>query len=130
MKINDKEGNLLALIVNSEEIESEKYFATEDNQELQVGVFNLDKDDVIEKHIHSEQERKISRTSEVIIVTEGELIVDIYSKDLELLYTGSLFKGDVLAMFEGGHGLRMGSKCKFIEVKQGPYIEDIDKEKF
>ena len=130
MKIKDKEGNLLALIVNSEEIESEKYFATEDNQELQVGVFNLDKDDVIEKHIHFEQERKISRTSEVIIVTEGELIVDIYSKDLELLYTGSLFKGDVLAMFEGGHGLRMGSKCKFIEVKQGPYIEDIDKEKF
>tara|TARA_B100001250_G_C19761830_1_gene772835 strand:- start:922 stop:1314 length:393 start_codon:yes stop_codon:yes gene_type:complete len=130
MEIKDKEDNLLALIVKSREIKNEKYFATENSQELQVGVFNLEKDDVIEKHFHSEQERKIKTTSEVIVVTEGELIVDIYSKDLELLYTGSLFQGDVLAMFEGGHGLKMASNCKFIEVKQGPYIEEIDKEKF
>lgn len=130
MEIKDKEGNLLALILNSNEIDSEKYFATENSQELQVGIFNLDKDTVIERHIHSEQAREIKTTSEVVLVTEGELIVDIYSKDLELLHTSSLFKGDVLAMFQGGHGLKMGSKCKFIEVKQGPYIEEIDKKTF
>tara|TARA_B100000131_G_scaffold286540_1_gene296555 strand:- start:1275 stop:1667 length:393 start_codon:yes stop_codon:yes gene_type:complete len=130
MEIKDKEGNLLALILNSNEIDSEKYFATENSQELQVGIFNLEKDTVIERHIHSEQAREIKTTSEVVLVTEGELIVDIYSKDLELLHTSSLFKGDVLAMFQGGHGLKMGSKCKFIEVKQGPYIEEIDKKTF
>tara|TARA_Y100000996_G_C22557671_1_gene656205 strand:- start:5353 stop:5745 length:393 start_codon:yes stop_codon:yes gene_type:complete len=130
MEIKDKEGNLLALILNSNEIDSEKYFATENSQELQVGIFNLEKDAVIERHIHSEQAREIKTTSEVVLVTEGELIVDIYSKDLELLHTSSLFKGDVLAMFQGGHGLKMGSKCKFIEVKQGPYIEEIDKKTF
>tara|TARA_B100001996_G_scaffold121944_1_gene92190 strand:+ start:8840 stop:9232 length:393 start_codon:yes stop_codon:yes gene_type:complete len=130
MEIKDKEGNLLALIINSNEISNDKYFATQNSQELQVGIFNLEAGDVINKHIHSLQERKIKTTSEVIVVTEGELIVEIYSKDLELMQTSSLFKGDILAMFEGGHGLKMGSKCKFIEVKQGPYIEEIDKKTF
>ncbi len=130
MEIKDKEGNLLALILNSNEISSEKYFATKNTQELQVGIFNLAEGDIIKKHIHSLQNRKIKTTSEVIVVTEGELIVDIYSKELELLHTSSLFKGDILAMFQGGHGLKMGSKCKFIEVKQGPYIEEIDKKTF
>ena len=130
MNIEDKNGNLLASIIKKDDMKGDKYFATVDEQDLQIAKFDLKKDTEIQRHIHLEQERKIMTTSEVIILTEGEMIVDIYSEELELLHSEVLFEGDILALFKGGHGLRMSSDCKFIEVKQGPYLEEIDKKRF
>jgi len=39
-------------------------------------------------------------------------------------------KGNLLALFKGGHGLKVLSDTKFLEVKQGPYDEEIDKTRF
>ena len=39
-------------------------------------------------------------------------------------------KGQVIALFNGGHGFKSLSNSKFLEVKQGPYIEEQDKERF
>jgi len=130
MNIEDKNGNLLASIIKKDDMKGDKYFATADEQDLQIAKFDLKKDTEILRHIHLEQERKIMTTSEVIILTEGEMVVDIYSEELEPLHSEVLFKGDILALFKGGHGLRMSSDCKFIEVKQGPYLEEIDKKRF
>ena len=33
-------------------------------------------------------------------------------------------------MISGGHGVKINENCKFIEVKQGPYIDEIDKVRF
>tara|TARA_Y100000748_G_scaffold303796_1_gene310233 strand:+ start:953 stop:1345 length:393 start_codon:yes stop_codon:yes gene_type:complete len=130
MNIKDKKGKLLASIIKKEDMKGEKYFATDNEQDLQVAKFDLKKDTEILRHIHLEQERKILSTSEVIIITKGEMVVDIYSEELEHLYSDSLNQGDILALFGGGHGLKMSSDCRFIEVKQGPYIEEIDKKRF
>ncbi len=130
MNIEDKNGNLLASIIKKDDMKGDKYFATADEQDLQIAKFDLEKDTEILRHIHLKQERKIMTTSEVIILTDGEMIVDIYSEELELLHSEALFEGDILALFKGGHGLRMSSDCKFIEVKQGPYLEEIDKKRF
>ena len=40
-KIIDSEGNLLALVIPFESIKEEKYFPTENSQEMQVAAFNL-----------------------------------------------------------------------------------------
>ena len=130
MNIEDKNGKLLATIIRKETMQGDKYFATNDEQDLQIAKFNLKKDTEIIRHIHLDQERKILSTSEVIIITKGVMVVDIYSEDLDLLYSDTINEGDILALFSGGHGLKMSSDCKFIEVKQGPYIEKIDKKRF
>ena len=130
MNIEDKNGNLLASIIKKDVMKGDKYFATDHNQDLQIAKFNLKKDTEILRHIHLQQERRIMTTSEVIILTEGHMIVDIYSEDLEPLHSDVLHEGDILALFKGGHGLRMSTDCKFIEVKQGPYSEEIDKKRF
>ena len=130
MEIRDKNNKLLAMIFTPGDYKDEKHFLTENNNEFQIAQFNLDQGTEIKRHIHGKQERKIENTSEVIIVNEGSLELEIYDESLELVTTEIVNKGQVIALFNGGHGFKSLSKSKFLEVKQGPYIEEQDKERF
>ena len=130
MEIRDKNNKLLAMIFTPGDFKDEKHFLTEDNNEFQIAQFNLDHGTEIKRHIHGKQERKIENTSEVIIVNEGSLELEIYDESLELVTTEIVNKGQVIALFNGGHGFKSLSNSKFLEVKQGPYIEEQDKERF
>ena len=130
MKIFDNNNNLLAMIIKNENLGRDKYFATDADQDLQIAKFNLQKDTKIDRHIHLEQKRIIHSTSEVIVITEGQIEVEIFDKNLELVENLITKKGDIIALFQGGHGLKMSTDCEFIEVKQGPYLEEIDKKRF
>ena len=130
MKIFDENNKLLAIFIKSEKILDGKNFETEDEQELQLASFKLEKGVEIEKHYHPPQERKVSNTSEVLIMIEGEILVDIYDDNLKLISSEMINKGDTVALISGGHGLKIKKDARFIEVKQGPYIEEQDKVRF
>ena len=130
MKIYDKNDNLLAIVVRNNESDEEKNFITEDDAEFQVATFNLKKDTEIQKHYHPPQKRDINSTSEVIVILDGELTIDIYSGEKELIESVKLTNGDLINMVSGGHGINMNTDTKFVEVKQGPYIDEIDKIRF
>ena len=130
MEIRDKNNKLLAMIFSPNDYKDEKYFLTEDSNEFQIAQFNLDEATEIKRHIHKDQERKINKTSEVIIVNEGSLELEIYDEELKLVTKEIVNQGQVIALFNGGHGFKTLSKSKFLEVKQGPYVEDQDKERF
>tara|TARA_Y100000768_G_C23777706_1_gene586446 strand:+ start:230 stop:622 length:393 start_codon:yes stop_codon:yes gene_type:complete len=130
MEIRDKNNKLLAMIFTPGDFKDEKHFLTEDNNEFQIAQFNLDQGTEIKRHIHGKQERKIENTSEVIIVNEGSLELEIYDENLKLVTIEIVNKGQVIALFNGGHGFKSLSNSKFLEVKQGPYIEEQDKERF
>ena len=38
-----------------------------------------------------------------------------------------LTKGDIIILFQGGHGFQILEKTNIIEIKQGPYVEGKDK---
>ena len=84
MEIRDRKNNLLALVIRNNEIVKDKYFATENNYDFQLAAFNLKNKAVIKRHIHNEQNRNIKTTSEVLIVLEGELRVEIFDYELDL----------------------------------------------
>lgn len=130
MEIRDKNNKLLAMIFSPNDYKDEKHFLTKDSNEFQIAQFNLDEATEIKRHIHKDQERKINKTSEVIIVNEGSLELEIYDEELKLVTKEIVNQGQVIALFNGGHGFKTLSKSKFLEVKQGPYVEDQDKEKF
>ena len=130
MEIRDKNNKLLAMIFTPGDFKDEKHFLTEDNNEFQIAQFNLDHGTEIKRHIHGKQERKIENTSEVIIVNEGSLELEIYDENLKLVTTEIVNQGQVIALFNGGHGFKSISNSKFLGVKQGPYIEEQDKERF
>ena len=130
MKIYSKENSLLAAVIKLSDINIEKNFVTENEEEFQLASFNLVKDTKIERHHHPKQNRQIQNTSEVITVIEGSIEVSIYDENLEFVHKENLVSGETIALFRGGHEIEVKEDTKFIESKQGPYIEDIDKIRF
>ena len=130
MQIKDKNGNILCLIVKKHEMSEGKIFYTEDDQEFQFASFRLEKDEVIDRHYHFQNTRERKYTSEAIIVYEGKLQLDIYDLSKEFIQSEILVDGDVAILSSGGHALKLLEKSYFIEVKQGPYNENTDKERF
>ena len=130
MIIKDKEDNILALFIYGEDISKGKNFITENESQFQLASFLLNKDEVIERHFHPNQDRNIKNTSEVLVLLDGSIEVTIYDGNLELVTTQIINSGDTVALISGGHGLKLLKESKFIEVKQGPYDEKTDKVRF
>jgi len=130
MKIFNKKNTLLAIVIKKEDIIKDKNFITNNDEEFQVASFNLKKDTIIEKHYHPPQQRKVRHTSEVITVLEGKIKVSIFDEDQSFITEKVLCQGETVALLKGGHGIEILEDAKFIESKQGPYIEDIDKIRF
>ena len=127
MKIYDSSENLLAIVVKKGSSKEEKDFHTDNSSEFQLGTFNLEKDTVIERHYHQKQERRIHSTNEVLVLQKGKMTITIYDLDLNKIQDVTLESGDMVALFDGGHEIKVDENSNFIEVKQGPYIEGQDK---
>lgn len=130
MKIYCENNILLAAVIKLEDINKEKNFVTDNEEEFQVASFNLKKDTKIERHHHPHQNREIKNTSEVLTVLGGRIKVNIYDENLKFVHEETLVTGETIALFRGGHEIEILEDSKFIESKQGPYIEDIDKIRF
>ena len=130
MKIYDSSENLLAIVVKKGSSKEEKDFHTDNSSEFQLGTFNLEKDTVIERHYHQKQERTIHSTNEVLVLQKGKMTITIYDLDLNKIQDVTLESGDMVALFDGGHEIKVDENSNFIEVKQGPYIEGQDKTRF
>ena len=130
MNIVDNSGNLLATVIKFDNISNGKNFITDNNSEFQLAAFALDETTIIERHYHPSQKRKIKKTTEVLVVLEGELSIQIYDKDLNFIKDILIKEKDTIALIDGGHGITCNKDTKFIEVKQGPYDEQIDKKRF
>jgi hypothetical protein len=100
MKIHDENKNLLAIVIRSEQIEKGKNFVTNNDNEFQLASFLLDENEVIEKHYHPQQERNIKNTSEVLVLLEGEMLIEIFNSNLELVDTMSLYSGDTIGFYK------------------------------
>ena len=129
-KITDKSNNLLAIVIDYESIDKEKNFVTDNSSDIQLASFNLKKNTIIENHYHPKQDRKIETTCEVLVVLDGVIEITIYDKNLEIVSIESISKGGTVALFDGGHGIKVVEDCKLIETKQGPYNESTDKVRF
>ena len=130
MKIFDKNNNLLAILIKKSDIKDERKFLTSDEEEFQIGTFNLKKDTLIEDHIHLQRDREITNTSEALFLIDGEMEVKIYDNDRNFIEAINVNEGETIVLISGGHGIKILSDCRFVEVKQGPYIEVEDKERF
>jgi hypothetical protein len=130
MNIYDNNGNLIALVVYYRDIKMGKNFLTLGNEDMQIATFSFDKQSIIENHKHNKQNRIIESTSEFLLVLDGEMTVEIFDDELNFITSIILKSRDSITLFRGGHGVNIHSECKFIEAKQGPYTEELDKQRF
>ena len=126
----ESEGKLLAIIIKANyEYDGIKFF-TPDDFSQQLAYMKRPKNYEIEPHVHRVYKRGVMLTQEVLFIKSGKVLVDFYSDDKYYLKSYILEQGDVILLASGGHGFKMLEDTEMIEVKQGPFSGDKDKERF
>lgn len=125
------EGKEYAIIIRASYTTNKVEFLTEENYSQQIAFMHHATNKLIDAHIHNHESRNVVNTQEVLVIRRGRLRVDFYTPDTQE-YRGSkiLEEGDVILLSYGGHGFRVVEEVEMIEVKQGPYLGEKDKERF
>ena len=129
-EIVDSRGLRLALLVRHQFVPTGVQFISNDQDTQQLAFMRRPKGEYISAHSHLPFPREIVGTSEVLVMRSGSMRVDLF--DTTRTYFGSVIlrEGDVIVLMNGGHGFELLEDADFIEVKQGPYVDGKDKEKF
>ena len=123
-------NKILAIIIRNSFSKEGIEFFTPNDYALQVGYMNRPKEYSIKPHVHYQIPRTINTLQEVLFIKKGEIRVDFYEDNKNYLFSNNLSKGDFIILVSSGHGFFMLEESEIIEVKQGPYMEDKDNEKF
>lgn len=124
------ENKTYAIIIRNNYHESGIHFMTEANYSQQMAYMHHKKGKVIDAHVHNHELRNVIQTQEVLILRKGKLRVDFYTDEREYFGSKNLYDGDIILLASGGHGFEVLEEVEMVEVKQGPYLGDRDKERF
>ncbi|MDB4208827.1 hypothetical protein N9770_05515 [Amylibacter sp.] len=124
------DGVIYAIILKTGFNKEGIHFFTPVDFSQQLGYMKREKGYVIDPHIHKPVSREVHFTKEVLFLKSGSVRVDFYKEDKSFLSSEILHEGDVILLAHGGHGFEMLESSELIEVKQGPYAGDLDKERF
>lgn len=123
--------SLLAILLRSNFQAEGILFFTPENFSQQLGYMNRGMGYAIPPHEHNPVPRTIEWTQEVLFIRSGKVRLDIYAPgSRKYLESYILLPGDVALLAHGGHGFVMLEQSEIIEVKQGPYAGEYDKERF
>ncbi|MDF0551988.1 hypothetical protein [Kamptonema sp. UHCC 0994] len=118
---------LLALIVSGKFNKPGVSFFTPNTFSQQLAYMKHPAGKVIQPHIHNPVKREVFYTQEVLLIKKGKLRVDFYSEEREYLESRILEAGDLILIAKGGHGFEVIEEVEMIEIKQGPFIGELDK---
>jgi len=122
--------NLLALIISANFSKPGIHFFTPNSFSQQLAYMNHPAGKQIQPHVHNPVAREVLYTQEVLLIKKGQLRVDFYSDQQEYLESRILASGDIILLITGGHGFEVLEDLEMIEVKQGPFVGELDKIRF
>jgi len=99
-------------------------FFTEDENEIQMGMFLRKKGYTVEPHKHVCQPFQLTTMQEYILVRFGQLKMDFFTDAGKLYNSVILNTGDSVLTMKGGHSITFLEESSILEIKQGPYAEN------
>ena len=75
-------------------------------------------------HVHISKKRVTQKLQECLVMIKGKIKIDLYGPDEKRFKSIFLSPGEVIIFMDGGHAVRIIENCEFIEIKNGPFIED------
>ena len=126
----DNNGKILAIIIKATYNKDGITFVTPDDFSQQLAYMHHTAGHVILPHIHNEVKREILYTKEVLVIKKGKLRCDFYTDEKQYIKSECVESGDVILLASGGHGFECIEETEMIEIKQGPYAGELDKERF
>lgn len=122
----DKSAPNAIVIRKNFESEGIKFFSPVDYAQ-QLGYMKRPAGYKVIPHRHNQIPRTIEDTQEVLLIRSGECMVTLFDDFNVPTDTINLSDGDIIFLAKGGHGFHMKTECHIIEIKQGPYLSDMDK---
>jgi len=121
---------VIALIVYKNYKQDGINFLSPDNYSLQLGFMTRPEGYRVSPHIHDSVRRNTIGTQEVLFIKSGEIRIDFYSFEQVFLESRVLSAGDIILLAGAGHGIEVLKKAVIVEVKNGPFIKEMDKGRF
>jgi hypothetical protein len=120
----------LAIIISRAASPPETTFVSKAAHPFQAGFIVYPAGSVIARHEHLPVERRLSGTSEVLVVRKGCCDVSIYDCDRRFVTRRRLETGDIIVLLAGGHSFDIVEDCILFEIKQGPYMGPDEKVRY
>lgn len=124
------EDELMAIIIKNDYDEKGIHFVTPDSFSQQMAYMHHQTGHIIAPHFHNYVPRTVHYTQEVLVIKSGKLRVDFYNADKLKVGEEILESGDIILLCSGGHGFYVLEEVSMVEIKQGPYVGEEDKERF
>jgi len=116
------DGELIASIIRPLLSKDGLSFYTDDENFMQVGVWNYEKGKKLPAHYHNEFSREAFKTNEAVIVLKGKIECNLYTEDGDLIKKVTVCKDEMIVQFNGAHEYLINEDSIVIETKNGPYF--------
>lgn len=107
-----------------EYVKSGTNFVTSPDQSIQVGILHKAQGEKVSTHQHRPTVKNVTGCQEVIIVTKGQMKVDVYSPENEFIASLIISPNQIFVQYMGGHSFEVMEDVQFIEIKQGPHCPE------
>ena len=97
-------------------------FLTDDENFIQVGIWNYKKGRRLETHFHNTFSREAMKTNESVYVVEGKIKCNLYFENGDFISSHIINKGEMIIQFNGAHEYFIEEDSIVIENKNGPYF--------
>lgn len=125
-KFLDSGDDLLCLIVNTKQIGHKTEFYTSPDNILQMGCIYYPSGHKPAFHKHNAVIRESTGTNEVLYILRGCGILELLEHESSSPISIDLSEGDLVYLAKGFHRILPERDMVMIEVKNGPYISQVE----
>jgi len=115
-------GKLYSVYFNVLEANDGLSFISDDEDFIQVGIWNYSPKKILPAHYHNEFPREATRTCESVFVVRGKIKCNIYTKSGSFIDTFDLNENEMVMQLYGVHEYEILDKAIVVETKNGPYF--------
>ena len=115
-------GIHFATIVRPELAPEGLSFLTEDEDFIQVGLWNYPIGKRLDTHYHNTFSRESFKTNETVYVVKGLIKCNLYLEDGQFVSSHEIKQGEMIIQFNGAHEYFIEEESLVIENKNGPYF--------
>lgn len=115
-------GTHLATIVRPQMSKEGLSFLTNDDNFIQVGLWNYKKNKRLDTHYHNTFSREAMKTNESVYVVKGKIKCNLYFENGEFISSHIINQGEMIIQFNGAHEYFIEEDAIVIENKNGPYF--------
>lgn len=122
IEVVEHAGTIYAEIIRADvRVDKTRFFSPAESS-FQFGLLAHEAGFAEAPHCHKSFSRQIDDLQQMFVMQRGVVVIELYSKDGDLLREITLRAGDAIVLIHGIHALRVLEDFQAISVKQGPYL--------